>query len=219
MRWYTFFRLVAKVVAWRAVRLEVAGREHVPRRGPFLLVVNHLSFLDPILVAVACPRRIHALAKSTQFVSSRVYAWFLPRVNAIPTRRYKVDPQVVRTVLRLLERGEAVCVYPEGERSWDGAPQPLRRGTVRLLLKAGVPVVPCGISGSYEAKPRWSATRHRARVVVRFGEPFEFGVHDTRAEREEAFDAAAVRIVSSLARLSGSADAGAQRAERPVSGS
>ena len=219
MSWYSFFRLVAKIIAWRAVRLKVAGRGHVPREGPFLLVVNHLSFLDPILVAVACPRRIHALAKSTQFVSSRVYAWFLPRVNAIPTRRYKVDPQVVRTVLRLLETGEGVCIYPEGERSWDGAPQPLRRGTVRLLLKAGVPVVPCGISGSFEAKPRWSATRHRARVALRFGEPIEFGVHDTRAERAEAFDAAVERISSSLARLSGSADAGAQGAERPVSGS
>lgn len=219
MRWYALFRLVAKIVAWGLVRLEVAGRRHVPRDGPFLLVANHLSFLDPILVAIACPRRFHALAKSTQFASGRLYAWFLPRVNAIPARRYKVDPQVVRTVLRLLDAGEGVCIYPEGERSWDGAPQPLRRGTVRLLLKAGVPVVPCGISGSYEAKPRWSATRHRTRVALRFGEPMEFGVHDTRAEREEAFDAAAARIVSSLARLSGSADAGAQGAEGPVSGS
>lgn len=217
MTWYAFFRAVARLVAWRLVRLEVCGRGHVPRGGPFLLVVNHLSFLDPILVAVACPRRMHALAKSTQFASGRVYAWLLPRVNAIPARRYKVDPQVVRTVLRLLEAGEGVCIYPEGERSWDGAPQPLRRGTVRLLLKAGVPVVPCGISGSYEAKPRWSATRHRARVALRFGEPIVFGVHDTRAEREAAFDAAAARIVSSLARLSGTADAGAQGAERPVS--
>lgn len=217
MSWYAFFRMVSKVVAWRLVRLEVAGRGHVPRKGPFLLIVNHLSFLDPILVAVACPRRVHALAKSTQFASSRFYAWFLPRVHAIPTRRYKVDPQVVRTVLRLLEAGEGVCIYPEGERSWDGTPQPLRRGSVRLLLKAGVPVVPCGISGSFEAKPRWSPSRHRGRVSLRFGEPIEFGVHDTRAEREKAFDAAAERIASSLARLSGSPDAGAEGAGGPVS--
>lgn len=216
MRWYSFFRLVAKVVTWRLVRLKVAGRRHVPRKGPFILIVNHLSFLDPILVMAACPRPIHALAKSTQFVSSRFFAWFLPRVNAIPTRRYKVDPQVVRTVLRRLEAGEGVCIYPEGERSWDGTPQPLRRGSVRLLLKAGVPVVPCGISGSHEAKPRWSATRHRARVALRFGQPIEFGVHDTRAERAEAFDSAAARIASGLARLSGSADAGAPVAERSV---
>lgn len=204
MPWYALFRIVAKVAAWRLARLEVTGRGHVPREGPFLLVVNHMSFLDPILVMAACPRRFHALAKSTQFVSGRFYAWFLPRVLAIPARRYKVDPQVVRTVLRLLEAGEGVCIYPEGERSWDGTQQPLRRGSVRLLLKAGVPVVPCGISGSFEAKPRWSPTRHRGRVSLRFGEPIEFGVHDTRAEREAAFDEAAERIASSLARLSGS---------------
>ena len=218
MRWYTFFRVVAKVVAWRLARLEVAGRSHVPREGPFLLIVNHLSFVDPILMMAACPRRFHALAKSTQFASGRFYAWLLPRVLAVPTRRYKVDPQVVRTVLRLLEAGEGVCIYPEGERSWDGTPQPLRRGSVRLLLKAGVPVVPCGISGSFEAKPRWSPTRHRGRVSLRFGRPILFGAHDTRAEREAAFDAAAERVSSELARLSRSEDAGAGTAGRPVSG-
>lgn len=203
MAWYPILRLVAKLMTLATVRTVVTGRRNIPRKGPFFLVVNHLSILDPVVVMASCPRRLETLTKSTQFAAGWFFPWFLPRAGAIPTRRYKVDPQVVRTVLRVLERGEAVCLYPEGERSWDGTLQPLRRGTVRLLLKAGVPVIPCGISGSFEARPRWSRSLHRARVSLRFGEAIHFGVHDTRAERDGALDAATERISSALLRLSG----------------
>ena len=103
--------------------------------------------------------------------------------------------------LRLVEKGEAIGIYPEGERSWDGALQPLRRGTVRLLLKAGAPVVPCGVVGSYDVWPRWSRRPRRCRVLIRFGEPIDFGRHDTREEREAALDAAIHRLSAALKEL------------------
>ena len=134
MTWYEFFRPVAKGISV-VVRPKIEGRENIPRQGPFFLIANHQSVLDPILIQANCPRIVHSFTKSTQFSSGAVARWLLPRINAIPTRRYRVDPQVVRTALRLLEEGEAVCIYPEGERSWDGLLQPLRRGTVRLILK------------------------------------------------------------------------------------
>lgn len=201
MNWYSFFRLLARWIALALARPEVTGLSHIPAKGPFFLIPNHLSVLDPLLVQGFCPRQVHALTKSTQFSSGRFFRWLLPRIWAIPTRRYRVDPQVVRTVLRALERGDGVCIYPEGERSWDGTLQPFRRGTVRLLLKAGVPVVPCGISGSFEVWPRWSGRPRRGRVFVRFGEPIHFRVHDTRAQRERALDTATQRISDALVRL------------------
>lgn len=220
MTWYEFFWPVAKGLSVAMTRLTVEGREHIPRQGPFFLVANHQSVLDPILIQANCPRPLHSLAKSTQFSSGAVSAWLLPRINAVPTRRYRVDPQVVRTALRLLDRGEAVCVYPEGERSWDGTLQPLRRGTVRLVLKAGVPVVPCGVAGSFDAWPRWSRRPRRRPVVLRFGAPIHFGRHDTRPEREAALDEALKRLVKALAELSGQLgrpDDGAPDAEDPGS--
>ena len=201
MNWYSFFRLLGRWVALLLTRPRVKGLSNIPVRGPFFLIPNHLSVLDPLLVQGFCPRQVHALTKSTQFSTGRFSRWVLPRVKAIPTRRYRVDPQVVRTALRALERGEGVCIYPEGERSWDGTLQPFRRGTVRLLLKAGVPVVPCGVSGSFEVWPRWSRRPRRGRVVLRFGEPIHFEVHDTRARRERALEAATERISAALVRL------------------
>ncbi len=150
---------------------------------------------------ISCRRPVHSFTKSTQF-GSRVFRWLLPRLNAIPTRRYRVDPQVVRVALRLLEKGEVVGIYPEGERSWDGQLQPLRRGTVRLILKAGVPVVPCGVIGSYDVWPRWGSGPKRARVRIRFGEPLEFGKHDSREERERALADTTRRLREALEQLS-----------------
>lgn len=183
------------------LRVEVEGREHVPMEGPCILVLTHHSYLDPLLAQSFCPRPVHSMTKSTQF-GHPIFRWALPRVLAFPTRRYRVDPQTVRVALRLLDRGEIVGIYPEGERSWDGRMQPLRRGTVRLILKAGVPVVPCGLWGSYAAWPRWSRRLRRTPVRIRFGEPMRFGRHDDRAEREAALPGATRKVADVLRTLS-----------------
>ncbi len=199
--WYSFFRVIARALTQVLTRPTVSGRSNIPRTGPFFLVANHESILDPVLVQGYCPRAVHFFTKSTQFSASPVFRWFLPRVGAIPARRYRVDPQSVRTALRMLRQGDGVGIYLEGERSWDGALQPFRRGSVRLILGAGVPVVPCAVAGTYGAWPRWSRRRWRSRVSVRFGEPLHFGVHNTRAARDAALDMAAGRIADALRQL------------------
>ena len=202
MSLYGVARFLLRLLLPLRVRVAVEGVEHVPAEGAFVLVLNHQSVLDPILAQVACPRTVHSMTKSTQF-RGRIWRWLLVRLAAFPTRRYRVDPQAVRTALRLLGEGKGVGIYPEGERSWDGRLQPLREGSVRLLLKAGVPVVPCGISGSYDVLPRWGRSLRPGTVRVRFGEPVLFGRHDTRADRDAVLPAALRRVEWLLRSLSG----------------
>ena len=201
MTWYGFFRALLKPFLYAVCRFDVKGLENIPSDGPFILVANHQSFLDPIIVQTICRRPLHTLAKSTQF-SGRFMGWAMPRVNAIPTRRYRVEPQAVRVVLRSLAEGKAVGIYPEGERSWDSGMQPFRRGTIRLLLKAGVPVVPCGVAGAYDVWPRWSKTIRRARVRVEFGEPIIWPAMNDRAQRNEYLPEATKQLTEVLTRLS-----------------
>jgi 1-acyl-sn-glycerol-3-phosphate acyltransferase len=201
MSWYRFFQLLLTPFVHLTTRLEVVGRENLPKSGPFILVANHQSYLDPIIVQVICPRPLHTLAKSTQF-TGKVMGWVLPRVKAIPTRRYRIEPQAVRVVLRRLSEGEAVGVYPEGERSWDAEIQPFRRGTIRVLLKAGVPVIPCGLAGSYDVWPRWSKSLKRNRVRVEFGEPIRWPAMHRREERNAFLPQAAGVVKDALAALS-----------------
>jgi len=197
----TFYRFCQRLVrtVWPLIGpLEVVGTEVIPEQGPFLLIANHQSVLDPILIQTVCPRPMHTMAKSTQFASP-VVAQLMYHLNSFPVRRYRIDPQAVRYALRVLRSGEPVGIYIEGERTWDGRLQPPRLGTIRLILKAGVPVVPCTIQGSYDVWPRWHRGVRRAPVRITFGEPLYFPRLDHREEREAALTATANTLMGRLA--------------------
>jgi 1-acyl-sn-glycerol-3-phosphate acyltransferase len=180
--------------------LTAQGVDNIPATGPFLLISNHQSMLDPFFIQTVCPRPCHAMAKSTQFGSPIMRAIML-RCYAFPVRRHRVDPQAVRFVLRRLGQGHPIHIYVEGERTWDGRLQQPRPGTVKLALKAGVPIVPCAIDGAYDIWPRWHRKAVRGRVRVAFGRPIEFGRHDTREERDAALPAAARTIIEAIHHL------------------
>jgi len=181
--------------------MTVEGRRHVPEAGPCIVVSNHQSVLDPILIQSFCPRPLHTMTKSTQF-GAPVLGWLVrEHLLGFPVRRYQIDPQAVRVALRRLREGRAVGVYVEGERSWDGNLQPPRLGTLRLLLKAGVPVIPCAISGSYDVWPRWGGGLRRAPVRIAFGAPVALPHLQDRRARERALDAAGAAVMGALRSL------------------
>ncbi|MEX0890662.1 MAG: lysophospholipid acyltransferase family protein [Gemmatimonadota bacterium] len=200
---YRLTQYTARLLARTLLRpLQVEGLEHVPRSGPFLLVANHESVLDPVLIQAVCPAVVHTMTRSAQFTAPGM-GWYMPRLAAFPVRRYQVDPQAVRIALRRLAAGRPVGVYLEGERSWDGRLQPPRLGTLRLILRAGVPVVPVGVHGSYEVWPRWAGRPERGPVRIRFGAPIQFpGPIRNRAERERHVPDVAARMSAELLRLS-----------------
>lgn len=181
--------------------MTVVGRHHVPQSGPCIVVSNHQSVLDPILIQSFCARPLHTMAKSTQF-GVPLIGWLMrEHLLAFPVRRYQIDPQAVRVALRRLEAGRAVGVYVEGERSWDGKLQPPRLGALRLLLWAGVPVIPCAISGSYDVWPRWGSGLHRAPVRIAFGAPVPLPRLQDRRAREGALDATGAAVMGALRSL------------------
>lgn len=204
--------LVAAALRTAIGRMHVVGLEHVPRTGPFILVSNHESVLDPLFIQVACPRPVHTMAKSTQFAAPGM-KWIMPRVLTFPVRRYQVDPQAVRYALRRLDDGAAVGIYLEGERTWDGLLQPPRRGTLRLILRAGVPVVPAHIEGTYGIWPRWARRPRRGSVRVAFSEPIRYPAIRDRARREELLSEIGTRLTE---RLGGRAGAASGEAPSPL---
>lgn len=204
-----WYRLARPIVRWGVgtiVRTEFEGLERLPRQGPCVLVPNHLSILDPLILQGTIPRPVYSMTKSTQFRHG-FFRWMLPRLHAFPVRRYRVDPQSVRVLLRRLEEGRVVCVYPEGERSWDGRLQSFRRGTLRVILYAGVPVIPVGICGTYDAWPRWASRPKRGfSARVRLGKPLQLGTHKDRRSRDAALPALERDLRAALLALSGEAD-------------
>ena len=201
----TFYWVAQRLVRvlWPMIGpLDVQGMAHIPDQGPFLLVANHQSYLDPILIQAVVDRPMYTMAKSTEF-SNPVLGALLKRLKSFPVRRFEIDPQAVRTVLRHLDAGRGVGIYVEGERTWDGRLQSPRRGTLRLILKAGVPVVPCGIAGAYDVWPRWHRRIRRGTVRIRFGAPLRFPQLDDRRARDAALPEAEDRLMTAIASLSG----------------
>lgn len=198
MSLYGFSAWLARVLSRTLLpRMQVRGLENVPEEGPFLLVSNHQSIIDPVLIQAFCPRTVHTMTKSTQFAVPAM-GWYMARLHAFPVRRYQIDPHAVRIALRRLGAGHPVGVYVEGERSWDGRLQEPRLGTLRLLLKAGVPVIPCVIRGSYDVMPRWHRGLRRAPVSITFGEPLHFPRCERRSEREACLEEASDRLMQTL---------------------
>lgn len=202
MSLYWFGQTLVRIVRPAVAKLEVTGLENIPAEGAFLLVANHQSYLDPVLIQATVRRPIHTMAKSTQF-SDPLTGRILRKIKVFPVRRFEPDPQAVRIALRRLAEGEGVGIYVEGERTWDGRLQPPRLGALRLILKAGAPVVPCGVSGTYDMWPRWDRALERGRARLAFGPPMRFPQIDGKAERDAALPQTADRLMGALAELAG----------------
>jgi glycerol-3-phosphate dehydrogenase (NAD(P)+) len=137
-------------------RLERHGREHARVGGGLIVASNHRSFLDPFLVGVSLPwrRPIHYVAKVELF-EKRWQGWVLNRLGAYPVRRGEADLETVETSRRILERGGAVCIFPEGTRIRRGSLAAPHRGVGRLALETGAAVMPVAVHGSEHVRDGW----------------------------------------------------------------
>jgi len=157
----------ALMIFFRLTRL---GREHLPSGG-LILAANHRSFLDPFLIGCCVRRPIYFVAKRELF-ANRLQGWFLNCLGAFPVRRGESDEESVDTALALLERGEAVVIFPEGTRIRHGSVDRPKRGVGRLALESGAPVVPVAVTGSEHARRGW--VFRPVKVKVRCGRPLTF---------------------------------------------
>ncbi|SMG11457.1 lysophospholipid acyltransferase family protein [Dethiosulfovibrio salsuginis] len=156
-------------------RISIQGLENVPSLPPFIMAVNHCSNLDPVVVGAAFPHRLRYLAKVELFQGSKIFAWLLRTLGAIPVSRESSQSAggALKTFLQLIEEGQAVLLFPEGARSVDGRLKPLEGGVALLAMKSGVPVVPVYISGTHRAMPVGSSRIGWNKVSITFGEPIE----------------------------------------------
>lgn len=154
------------------------GVDHVPRTGGVLLLANHQSFLDPVLIALRLEREIAFLARSTLFHGA--FGALIRYLNAFPVKQGKGDVGAMKQTIELLKQGHAMVVFPEGSRTYDGRLGPLAPGVALLIQRARVPVVPIAIEGAFDAWPRSRKLPTPARIRVAYGKPIRPGEVDAR---------------------------------------
>ena len=160
-------------------RIERFHRERVPRTGPVLFTSNHPnSVTDAFVIGTSVPRKVNFVA-TVQLFRFAALRWLLLRFGVIPVNRMKDDPRAMRTVMdtfaacfRVLEKGEAVGIFPEGITHDDPQLKTVKTGAARMALelehrhagRLGLQIVPVGLN--FAAKERY-----RSEVLVNFGEP------------------------------------------------
>jgi 1-acyl-sn-glycerol-3-phosphate acyltransferase len=166
---YLFISRSMALALWIISRWWVAGATRVPRSGGLIVVANHLSLIDPPLLAASLPRRLRFMAKQELFESRG--GVFVRLFGAFPVRRFQADRQALRQARSLLENGEAVAMFPEGHRSDGNGMIAAHPGTALIALQSGAPVLPVAITGSEQIRSLRFILQH-PRITVTVGEPF-----------------------------------------------
>jgi len=144
---YRFARFICRVILVFLRRWEVQGLSNLPAKGGLVLVSNHVSYWDPVVIGCAINRRVNFMAKSELFTIPLLGA-VIRAVGTFPVRRNQSDRTAIRKAINLLEEGQIVGIFPEGTRSRTGELLKPHLGAAMLALKAGVPFLPVAVKGT-----------------------------------------------------------------------
>jgi 1-acyl-sn-glycerol-3-phosphate acyltransferase len=163
-----------------AHRLTIIGREKLPTHGPFVLVANHCSHLDALALGAALiPRhreRAFPIAAGDVFFQSNVTSTFSAiMLNALPMWRKNCGPHALADLRRKLQDERAIfIIFPEGGRSRNGSMMSFKHGLGMLVAETSVPVVPCGLDGTFQALPPHRKLPHPVPIHLTIGDALEF---------------------------------------------
>jgi 1-acyl-sn-glycerol-3-phosphate acyltransferase len=200
--WYSLVRLYMGI----GHRLSIAGREHLPRAAPFVVVANHASHLDALVLAAGLPRRLwdHVFpiaAGDTFFETPLATAFAAELLNALPMWRHNCGLHAMRELReRLLAEPCGYILFPEGTRTRDGRMADFKPGLGMIVAETGVPVIPAYIDGAFEALPPGRRLPRLARIRIRIGPPLDLaGLGNNRKGWQEIAtrSEAAVRALGS----------------------
>lgn len=156
------------------------GWANMPASGPVLVLANHQSMFDPVMVGLSSRRYLSYLARQTLFEQPGL-APLIRSLNAIPIDR-NMGKDGIQAVLNALGQGQAVLMFPEGERTHDGAVHPLKPGVSLLIKRVNCPIVPVGIAGAFDAWSRFMTVPKLAplflppgpsTIAISVGEPID----------------------------------------------
>ncbi len=194
---FPFIRAALKLFLLFLGPLQTTGRKRVPRDGALLIIANHLSYLDPPAVQLACPRLIHFMAGIELFERGDRISKFVTWWRAFPVRRGASDRRALAHALMLLKAGECVCLFPEGNLSEDGQLMPLQPGWSMLARKTGARVIAARVDGTQYVVPPGIEKFQKGKgpVTVQWSEPFTIPEGDEK-EIAQAMEAWALEQLS-----------------------
>ncbi|MEY2413115.1 MAG: long-chain acyl-CoA synthetase, partial [Acidobacteriaceae bacterium] len=182
-----------------AFRLRVEGLENLPPRGPYIICSNHQSYLDPVILCAVMPRQLFSQLFAVG--TSDIFGSGIMRRVARWLRVIVVDPDAnlisaMRAGAAGLRSGRILILYPEGERSIDGAPKKFKKGAAILAMNMNVPLVPVAIEGFHKTWPRGKSFQKFVPLQIAIGKPIY--PRQENAASEETYEALTAELRSQV---------------------
>lgn len=161
-----------RTFGYRYLRVRVRGADHLNTPGPLIIAPVHRSNLDAPLIACASKRRFWALGKKSLF-SNPAFGWLVSALGSFPVERGTADRDAIKAAEQLLNRGEALIVFPEGTRQSGPKVGEVFDGAAFMAARTGARVVVVGVAGTEDAMPSGAKFPRRSNVVIVAGEPLD----------------------------------------------
>ncbi len=182
----------------------IEGVENLPRTGPFILVTNHTSNLDPLMMGWASghqiDRIVHFMAK-VEMRSWPLLGWLATQSGVYFVRRGEGDRAAQQFSLDALADGRPIALFPEGTRSRTGHLREGKPGAALLAIRSGAPLVPAGIGGTHRIFPKGARFPRASKVRIRIGEPFTLPHQPNGRVDRDSLAAGTERIMSAIEAL------------------
>lgn len=200
---YTVLWILCRTLGVAVFGVRTRFAQPLPARGGLIVLSSHQSHLDPLLLGLACERRLSSLARSSLY-AFKPFGFIITALDAVPIDREASAVAAMKTVIKRLEDGAAVIIFPEGTRTATGRLGELKSGFALIAKKARVPIVPVAIVGAWECWPKTRLLPRSGRIRLEFGrvmQPDEIAAFDDRAlvaectARLTSLDAAAREVM------------------------
>lgn len=202
LRVYHVFSFICWLILKVWNRMTARGRENVPPAGGLIIAANHASILDPPIIGGAIlDRRVVRFMARDSLYKPKIINWLFTNLATIPISREKGDLAALKKSIALLKEGYCVCLFPEGTRTPDGNLQEAKGGIGFLIAKAGVPVVPAYVWGTFYALPRGASFIRPRKVGISYGKPITPDEIAALGEGRDAYEKAGALVMSRIAEL------------------
>lgn len=191
--WWTKFQ---RRVVWHVLRgfyklfyrVEVNGTENIPEDGAFILCGNHVDFFKVPVIVVFAPRKINFIGKAELF-NNPILARIGELFDVIPVKRGKQDVDSMKNSLKVLARGEALGLFPEGTRNGLAKNVKVKNGAAFMALRTGKTIVPSGIKVS------------KAKIIVNYGKPLDYSKYQSKTPEKETLDKVTKDLMDTIIEL------------------
>ena len=199
---YFISRLVFGALLNILLKFKIEGRENFPKKRPFIVASNHTSFLDPVVIAVACNTApLTFMAKRELFDRPFLGRW-LRGIGCIPIDKISGGAGALKKVVNKIKKSCAIGIFPEGTRSLDGTFKKAEPGIGLIALKTKAPIVPVYIKGALDALPKDSTrVKFGSEVIAKIGKPISINEDYSLGDRKDSYKLIGERVMQEIENL------------------